>query len=64
MGYGEPRKTTTISVKLTDEDLSLVDLLVANKTFCQGGFPDGEEPYWFTPKRSHAIRAAIRAAAK
>jgi Arc/MetJ-type ribon-helix-helix transcriptional regulator len=62
--YGEPRKTTTISVKLGDDDLKLLDALVADREFAQTGMPDARENgYWFTPKRSHAVRAAIRAAA-
>jgi hypothetical protein len=65
MAYGEALKTTTISVKLTDEDLAVLDMLVEDKEFCEGGMPAGNQGrgWWFTPKRSHALRAALRAAA-
>ena len=65
LAYGETRKTTTISVKLDDADLALLDGLVDDKDFCETGMPDADQGrgWWFTPKRSHALRAALRAAA-
>jgi metal-responsive CopG/Arc/MetJ family transcriptional regulator len=63
MEYASHRKLTTISVKLDAEDLAKLDALVQHEEFCGKGHIDTRyTPYWFRPKRSHAIRAAIRSA--
>ena len=64
MAYGDPLKTTTISVKLTDDDLAKLDGLVENKDFCEAGMPGRPRPRVVVhAETTHALRAALRAAA-